>query len=496
METRKRILVVEDAEDLATVLRDRFRSEGYSVDTVHDGESALRSAEQTRCDLILLDVMLPDMSGFDVCRTIRQRDHSTPVLMLTARSETVDKIVGLRLGADDYVTEPFDMSELVARVEALLRRTSHISKVSAGRFRFGAIEVDLPGAEVRRDGIRVDLTAREFLLLRHLIENRGVVQSRDALLKSVWDYDAGLSTRTLDVHIAWLRQKLEEEPSRRGITFLTEIARWLVFVPAREVNGFQRADLIDASVIWTLMFEVVFYLLLPVIFFVFKGYRIFIYIALAGAASWTLAQHGAAAFTPALVRGSLFRFTAFALNSVFGFGFGLGMLVAYLYARTPKRGWQVLQRRWLTPIPLFFLAAPVLFNVGSYSPAEFFLLGGAFVFVVAGNDFFGLLSSKAVFLLGTVSYSFYITHGTVLFSVTHLFDRWVQIRTLSPLEYWSLIGVAGVSAVCLSTLLYWTVERRFMRRSSAWLPAAAPDLVAPVALEARTVSAGLGTPTP
>jgi peptidoglycan/LPS O-acetylase OafA/YrhL len=278
-------------------------------------------------------------------------------------------------------------------------------------------------------------------------------------------------------------------------TFLSELARWLIFVPTRDVNGFRRADLINASVVWTLMFEIAFYLLLPVVFFLFKGYRILVYIAIAGAVSWTLAQHGVVAFTPALVRGGLLPFIAFALNSVFGFGFGIGMLVAFLYARSPKRWWQVLQQRRLTLIPLFCLASPVLFKVGSYSPAEFFLLGGVFVFVVAGNDFFGLLSSKAVFLLGSVSYSFYITHGIVLFIVTHLFNRWVQIRNLSPLEYWSLIGVVGVTAVCFSTLLYWTVERRFMRRSSAWLPAAALDPVAPTALEARPISAGLGTPS-
>ncbi len=214
MEKGRCILVVEDAEDLATVLRDRFRREGYSVETARDGESALRAAEQACHDLILLDVMLPGISGFDVCRELRQRDDATPILMLTARSETVDKIVGLRTGADDYVTKPFDMGELVARVEALLRRTSHGSRVPEGRLTFSDIEVDLPGAEVRRAGVRLDLTAREFLLLRHLIENRGVVQSRDALMKSVWNYDPGMSTRTLDVHIAWLRQKLEEEPSR------------------------------------------------------------------------------------------------------------------------------------------------------------------------------------------------------------------------------------------------------------------------------------------
>src|SRR5215813_5570556 len=143
MSTGKHILVVEDAEDLATVLRDRFRREGYGVETVRDGESALHATEQFGFDLILLDVMLPGISGFEVCRQLRQRDHATPILMLTARSETVDKIVGLRLGADDYVTKPFDMGELVARVEALLR-TSPAAGVSEGRLTFGEIEVDLP----------------------------------------------------------------------------------------------------------------------------------------------------------------------------------------------------------------------------------------------------------------------------------------------------------------------------------------------------------------
>lgn len=213
-EPGQRILVVEDAEDLAIVLRDRFRREGCSVETVRDGESALRAAEQNRHDLILLDVKLPGISGFEVCRELRQRKDATPILMLTARSETVDKIVGLQLGADDYVTKPFDMGELVARVEALLRRSSYGSRAPEARLTFGDIEVDLPGAEVRRGSTRLVLTAREFLLLRHLIENRGVVQSRDVLLKAVWNYDAALTTKTLEVHIAWLRQKLEEEPSR------------------------------------------------------------------------------------------------------------------------------------------------------------------------------------------------------------------------------------------------------------------------------------------
>jgi peptidoglycan/LPS O-acetylase OafA/YrhL len=248
-------------------------------------------------------------------------------------------------------------------------------------------------------------------------------------------------------------------------TFLGELARWLAFVPARNVNGMPRADVINASVVWTLMFEVLFYLLLPLLYFLFKGYRIGIYMAIAGVVSWTLARQGFVAFSPALVHAGLLPFIAYALNSVFGFGFGIGMLVAVLYARCPKRWWQALRQRWLIPIPLFCLAAPVVLKLGLYSPAEFWLLGVVFVFVVAGNDFFGLLSSPAVFQLGTVSYSLYITHGIVLYVVAHLFNRWVQIRTLSPLPYWSLIGVVGVLAVCFSTLLYWTVEHRFMRQT-------------------------------
>jgi peptidoglycan/LPS O-acetylase OafA/YrhL len=270
-------------------------------------------------------------------------------------------------------------------------------------------------------------------------------------------------------------------------TFLSQLTRWLIFVPTHDLNGFPRANLINASVVWTLMFEVIFYLLLPLIFFFFKGYRIFLYMAIAVAASWTLAAHGFQSFTPPHP-GAFLPFIAFALNSVFGFGFGIGMLVAFLYARCPKRWWQVLQQRWLMPIPLFCLAAPVLFRVGLYSPAEFWLLAVVFVFVVAGNDFFGLLSSKAVFHLGTVSYSFYITHGIVLFTFSHLFNRWVPIQTLSPLQYWLLMGVVGATAVCFSTLLYSTVERRFMRRSSALLPAATLDPVAPTALETRPAS--------
>jgi peptidoglycan/LPS O-acetylase OafA/YrhL len=267
--------------------------------------------------------------------------------------------------------------------------------------------------------------------------------------------------------------------------FLSELARWLIFVPARDVNGLQQAHLINASVVWTLMFEAAFYLLLPLIFFLFKGYRIFLHLGIACAVSWTLARHGFTEFSPTLVRAGILPFLTFALNSVFGFGFGIGMLVAFLYVRCPKHWRHMLKQRRLIPIPLFCLAAPALFHVGSYSAAEFWLLGVAFLFIAAGNDFLGLLSSRAVFQLGTVSYSFYITHGIVLFVLSHLFNRWTPIRTMPPLQYWSLIGLVGVTAVCFSTLLYWLVERRFMRRSPAFVTSdtarivPAPNLTSP-----------------
>jgi DNA-binding response OmpR family regulator len=210
---RKRILVVEDARDLAVILRDRFQREGYDVVIASDGKTGIGAIDAGACDIVLLDIMLPDMNGFEVCREVRSRNSHIPVLMLTARNETVDKIVGLRLGADDYVTKPFDLGELVARVEALLRRATRHTPMNS-LCNFGEVTVDLAGAEVRRGGDLVELTAREFQLLRCLIENKGVVLSRSTLMKRVWNYDAKLTTRTLDVHIAWLRQKLEEEPSQ------------------------------------------------------------------------------------------------------------------------------------------------------------------------------------------------------------------------------------------------------------------------------------------
>lgn len=206
----KRILLVEDEPGLVLTLTDRLRSEGYTVETAGDGESALRRATGESFDLIILDVMLPGRSGLDVCRDLRQRRNRTPVIMLTARDQVVDKVLGLKIGADDYLAKPFVMLELLARVEALLRRApSERPATDGGTYSFGAVQVDFQRAEVRRDGERVELSALEFRLLRYFIEHRGETLSRDALLNEVWGYNAMVSTRTVDVHVAWLRQKLE-----------------------------------------------------------------------------------------------------------------------------------------------------------------------------------------------------------------------------------------------------------------------------------------------
>ena len=194
-------------------LTDRLESEGYTVETASDGETGARLASQKQFDLIILDVMLPRKNGLDVCRDLRQQKITTPILMLTARGETIDKVLGLKLGADDYLTKPFEVLELLARVEALLRRSLSVSEINQTEsYTFGKVSVDFRRAEVRLDGEQIELSALEFKLLQHLIERRGMVLSRDELLDEVWGYDATPTTRTVDVHIAWLRQKLEENP--------------------------------------------------------------------------------------------------------------------------------------------------------------------------------------------------------------------------------------------------------------------------------------------
>lgn len=206
------ILVIEDEEALRITLRDRLQGEGYSVDFAVDGEEGLQKATRLPFDLIVLDVMLPYRNGFDVCRDIRQSGIGTPVLLLTARDEIADKVVGLKLGADDYVTKPFETSELMARIEALLRRSS--SRTTQGIHQFGSLRVNIPGTEVTREGKPIALSAREFQLLSYFINHAGMTLSRDEILRAVWGYDPGTFTRTVDVHVATLRQKLEKDPKR------------------------------------------------------------------------------------------------------------------------------------------------------------------------------------------------------------------------------------------------------------------------------------------
>lgn len=206
------ILVVEDEQALRNSLGVRLRSEGYIVDTAEDGQVGLEKATNLPFDLIILDLMLPHRSGLEVCRTIRQLGLATPILMLTVRDQTVDKVVGLRLGADDYMTKPFEAAELVARIEALLRRVP--VHTGQGVHRFGSIVVDVPRAEVTRDGKKVYLTGREFQLLCYLMERAGSTVPRAELLRSLWGYDSGAFTRTVDTHIASLRNKLEEDCKR------------------------------------------------------------------------------------------------------------------------------------------------------------------------------------------------------------------------------------------------------------------------------------------
>lgn len=205
-----RLLLVEDEPGLALTLSDRLRAEGYEVDVKSDGESALASAaESSAFDLILLDVMLPGMDGFEVCRDLRNGGRRTPILMLTARGAVRDRVHGLRLGADDYLVKPFDPDELLARIEALLRRTSCDSEDL--RCRFGDIEVDLRGMSVKRAGVEVVLASMEFQLLAYLIENEGSVLGREQILREVWGFQRAPRTRTVDVHVTWLRSKLESD---------------------------------------------------------------------------------------------------------------------------------------------------------------------------------------------------------------------------------------------------------------------------------------------
>lgn len=205
-------MIVEDDQAMAVALRDGFEYEGYSVQVARDGAAGLKIAFEKDLDLIILDVMLPKMSGFDLCKQLRSAGSSTPIIMLTARGQEIDKVVGLRIGADDYVTKPFSFMELMARVEALLRR-SHRQTEATDDFSFGDVAVNFKKFEVTKGGSPIEISPREFNILRYFIEHRGEVITRDQLLDSVWGYGSFPLTRTVDMHIAKLRQKIEDMPS-------------------------------------------------------------------------------------------------------------------------------------------------------------------------------------------------------------------------------------------------------------------------------------------
>jgi two-component system, OmpR family, alkaline phosphatase synthesis response regulator PhoP len=207
-----RILFIEDEPGLQLTVADLLAAEGHEVETAADGPSGLAKAIAGGFDLIILDIMLPGKSGFDICRDLRQRGSDVAILMLTARNHVVDRVVGLKLGGDDYLAKPFDPQELLARVEALLRRVVKENLTPVVRYQFGNVEIDFLKAEVTKDGAPVNLASKELQLLRYLVDHRGNVLTRESILSAVWEYQPNVSTRTVDVHIAWLRQKLEENP--------------------------------------------------------------------------------------------------------------------------------------------------------------------------------------------------------------------------------------------------------------------------------------------
>jgi DNA-binding response OmpR family regulator len=208
-----RVLVVEDDEAMAVALRDGFAYEGYEVSVARDGEAGLALAREQPPDLMILDVMLPRMNGLEVCKLLRGEGSELPIIMLTARGQEIDKVLGLKLGADDYVTKPFSFMELMARVEAVLRRVRPGGRTQQAAQRFGDVTVDLARHEASKGGQALELSPREFRLLGYLLERRGEVVSREELLDAVWGYDSIPFTRTVDTHIAKLRKKIEDDPA-------------------------------------------------------------------------------------------------------------------------------------------------------------------------------------------------------------------------------------------------------------------------------------------
>jgi two-component system alkaline phosphatase synthesis response regulator PhoP len=225
----RKILVVDDEAVLVETIAYNLEQAGYAVVTAADGASALEAAQREKPDLIILDLMLPEMDGLEVCRQLRREGNTatTPIMMLTAKGEEIDKVVGLEVGADDYVTKPFGRRELLARVRALLRRTDYATPTEERMVKDTVVKVPRPNRELAAGPLRIDLAGRrvycrgqvlelqpkQFELLTYLVRNRGTVLTRDQLLHNVWGYDYAGDTRTVDVHVRWLREKLEEDPA-------------------------------------------------------------------------------------------------------------------------------------------------------------------------------------------------------------------------------------------------------------------------------------------
>lgn len=224
----KKVLIIEDEMAISDIIKFNLNKEGYEIDTAYNGEEGLRKAQSNNFDLILLDIMLPQMDGFQVCRKIRETSN-VPIIMLTAKEEEVDKVLGLELGADDYITKPFGMRELIARIKANIRRTEFASDVSESNSKisnYGNITIDMTKYEVRKNEKPLELTLREFELLKYLAEQENQVFSREQLLEEVWGYEYYGDIRTVDVTIRRLREKVEDDPSdpkyimtKRGIGY-------------------------------------------------------------------------------------------------------------------------------------------------------------------------------------------------------------------------------------------------------------------------------------
>lgn len=212
-----RILIVEDEPGLVLTISDLLTAEGYEVATATDGPAGLARASEQPFAVIILDVMLPKKTGFDVCRELRQRGIDSAILMLTAKTQVVNRVVGLKLGADDYLAKPFEPTELLARIEALLRRVHKERRIAVRTFHFDDVQIDFERSEILRAGQHVDVAAKELLLLRYLVDHRDRVVPREEILQKVWEYDSQVNSRTVDVHVSWLRQKLDNPQNPKHI---------------------------------------------------------------------------------------------------------------------------------------------------------------------------------------------------------------------------------------------------------------------------------------